>query len=258
MIEICSLSSGSSGNAFFIKTGEEAFLIDAGISCRQLFLRLAQIQKKVEDIHGIFITHEHLDHVKGLRVLLKNFPIPVYITEKTYQRINFNIEEFNLNIIKSMDSIRLNSTTIQSLPKYHDAVDPSLFSFYYKNKKISFITDTGDICNNVISAVRDANVIFLESNYDETMLWKGFYPPYLKERINSNLGHLSNNQAANLIQKYASPHLEYIFLSHISENNNTPDIVLNTFQSIIKKRNDLRKLTTILTSRYEASPLIRL
>jgi phosphoribosyl 1,2-cyclic phosphodiesterase len=256
MIEVCSLASGSNGNVFFIKTGADAFLVDAGISCKQIIVRLEQIRKNVTDIKGVFITHEHSDHVKGLRVLLKRFPIPVYITERTYARIEFAIDDSCLNLIKSDDTVKINSTTIRSLPKSHDAVDPALFCFYYKDKKISVVTDAGNACDNVKEAVKDAHVLFLESNYDETMLRDGYYPHFLKKRIDSAYGHLSNSAAASLILEHASADLECVFLSHLSENNNTPETALGTFLSIVEKRDDLSSLKTVLTSRYEASPAI--
>lgn len=256
MIEVCSLASGSNGNAFFIKTGTDAFLIDAGISCKQICLRLEHIQKHAGDIKGIFITHEHSDHVKGLRVLLKRFPIPVYLTERTYARMELTISDSCLNLIKSDDTLQINSTTIRALPKCHDAADPALFCFYYKDKKISVITDVGTACDSVIEAVKGADVLFLESNYDETMLRDGFYPYFLKKRIDSDHGHLSNNHAASLIREHASTNLECVFLSHLSENNNTPETALSTFQAIVEKREDLSSVKTILTSRYEVSPKI--
>ncbi|MGD2084816.1 MAG: MBL fold metallo-hydrolase [Candidatus Aminicenantes bacterium] len=258
MIEVCGLASGSNGNAFFIRTGADCFLVDAGVSCKQICLRLQQIQHHIDEIKGIFITHEHSDHVRGLRVLLNKFPIPVYITKKTYKRLPDVIDQDQLHFIRSNDRITINSTVIQSLPKSHDAVDPSLFSFYYKDKKISVVSDIGCICENVIEAIKDANIICLESNYDETMLWEGYYPYFLKQRVAGEHGHLSNATAGKLILNHASPHLEYVLLSHLSENNNTPDIALQTIQSAVKERQDLRHLQTILTSRSGISPVVKI
>jgi phosphoribosyl 1,2-cyclic phosphodiesterase len=258
MIEVCGLASGSNGNAFFIRTGADCFLVDAGISCKQICLRLQQIQHHIHEIKGIFITHEHSDHTRGLRVLLNRFPIPVYITENTYNLLPVVIDVQHLHFIESNDRITINNTVIQSLPKSHDAVDPSLFSFYYKDKKISVVSDIGHACENVIEAIKSANIIFLESNYDETMLWEGYYPYFLKQRVGGEYGHLSNTMAGELILNHASPGLEYVLLSHLSENNNTPDIALQTFQSAIKERVDLGHLQTILTSRYGISPVVKI
>jgi phosphoribosyl 1,2-cyclic phosphodiesterase len=258
MIKVCSLSSGSNGNVFFIKTGADSFLVDAGISCRQICLRLQQIQSHISEIKGIFITHEHSDHIRGLDVLLRKFPIPVYITEKTYDTLPIAIEEKLLHFINSNERLTFNKTVIQSMPISHDAVEPMLFSFYYRGRKISVVTDAGYGCNNVAEAIRDADIVFLESNYDEEMLQTGFYPEYLKKRISGRCGHLSNILAGSLVLDHASPNLEYVFLSHLSENNNTPTLALETFQSIIQEREDLQSLNTLLTSRYEVSEVVEI
>jgi phosphoribosyl 1,2-cyclic phosphodiesterase len=144
------------------------------------------------------------------------------------------------------------------MPKSHDAVEPTLFSFYYRNKKISVVTDVGYGCDHVVEAIRDANIVFLESNYDEEMLQTGFYPGYLKKRISGDYGHLSNVVAGSLILDHASPNLEYVFLSHLSENNNTPTLALETFQSIVQERDDLQALNTLISSRYKISEVVEI
>lgn len=256
MIKVCSLSSGSNGNAIFIKTGAECFLVDAGISCKQICLRLQQIESHISAVKGIFITHEHSDHIRGLDVLLRKYPTPVYLTEETYDNMPITIDDKLLHFIGPKDCITIDETVIQSLPKSHDAVEPLLFCFYYRGKKISVITDAGYGCDNVIAALREAHIVFLESNYDEEMLRTGFYPAYLKKRIAGLSGHLSNVTAGSLIRDHASPHLEYVFLAHLSENNNTPRLALETFLSIVKERDELKNLNTILTSRYAISKVV--
>lgn len=258
MIKVCSLSSGSNGNAIFIKTGADCFLVDAGISCKQICLRLQQIESHMSHVKGIFITHEHSDHIRGLDVLLRKHPTPVYLTEETYENMPTIIDDELLHFIGPKDRITINETVIQALPKSHDAVEPLLFCFYYKGKKISVITDAGYGCDNVIAALREAHIVFLESNYDEEMLRTGFYPPYLKKRIAGSSGHLSNVTAGSLIRDHASPYLEYVFLSHLSENNNTPCLALETFLSIVKERDELKNLDTILTSRYAISKVVEI
>lgn len=258
MIKVCSLSSGSNGNAIFIKTGADCFLVDAGISCKQICLRLEQIESHISHIKGIFITHEHSDHIWGLEVLLRKHPTPIYLTQETYSNMYITIDEKLLHFIGSKDSVNINKTTIYSLPKSHDAAEPVIFCFHYKSKKISVITDAGYGCDNVITALQGAHVIFMETNYDEDMLHGGFYPPYLKKRIAGPRGHLSNVMAGSLIRDYASSELEYVFLSHLSENNNTPALAMETFLSIVKTREDLEKMNTILTSRYCISKVVEI
>ncbi|MCP5048874.1 MAG: MBL fold metallo-hydrolase [bacterium] len=258
MIEVCSLSSGSNGNCFYIKTGSESFLVDAGISCRQVCNRLLEIGSSIDEINAIFVTHEHSDHTRGLKVLLNKHTIPVYITEQTFHRSNFQLDEEHLHFIDRQDEVAINGTLIKSLPKSHDAVDPILFCIYYKGRKVSVVTDAGYACQNVIEAVRDAHVVFLEFNYDDTMLWEGYYPHYLKQRISSDQGHLSNSHAAELLIRHASPNLSHLFLSHLSENNNSPDIAMEACRSAIHRREDLGNLTPLLTSRREVSPIVKL
>ncbi len=256
MIKACSLSSGSNGNAFFIETGGDAYLVDAGISCKQILLRLKQIGSHIDDIKGIFITHEHSDHIRGLTVLLKKHQVPIYITEKTYHKASIPINQENLRFIEADGSITLNQTVVQSMRKSHDAVEPALFRFSYKEKNISVITDAGYGCDNVIEGIRSSDILFLESNYDEKMLWSGFYPDFLKRRVASNYGHLSNDTAANLVLQYASPKLTHLFLSHLSENNNTPNLATEAFKETITRRRDLEKINTLLTSRHGVSDVI--
>jgi phosphoribosyl 1,2-cyclic phosphodiesterase len=257
MIEACSLSSGSWGNAFFIRTGDRAFLVDTGISCKQILLRLQAVGHTAAEIGGIFITHEHVDHIRGLRVLLKRFPIPVYITRRTYSRSGLALDPSLLRWIGADDRISIGDTVVESRSKSHDAADPCLFTFYYRSRKISIITDVGQPCGNVIDAVRDADIIFLESNHDEEMLKNGPYPYYLKSRISGEMGHLSNRQAASLIRDYASPNLEHVFLAHLSEINNTPEIACQSFQTITAANEYLKGITPILTSRHGVSGLVR-
>jgi phosphoribosyl 1,2-cyclic phosphodiesterase len=258
MIEVCSLSSGSNGNCFFVRTGSERFLVDAGISCRQILQRLRSIGSDIEEISGIFITHEHSDHVRGLQVLLKRHNIPVYITEKTFWRTQLQMDERYLHFIAANDRVPINGTEIQSLSKSHDAVEPILFCIHYRGKKISIVTDAGHACSNVVSAIRDAHVVFIETNYDDDMLWRGIYPPYLKERVAGNNGHLSNIHAAELIYHHATPQLSHVFLSHLSENNNTPGIAMRTFLSLVNQREDLSHVQTLLTSRHEVSEIVKI
>jgi len=258
MIQVCSLASGSNGNAFYIKTGDGCFLVDAGISFKQIRLRLEEVGSGIDEINGIFITHEHSDHVRGLDVLMRRTPVPVYITKRTYESCDLEIKEKYLNFIDPEGSVKMGDTEVQTYLKSHDAAEPTFFCFHTNGKKICVITDIGYACDNVEAAVKEANLLFLESNYDDRMLKTGIYPPYLKRRVAGHLGHLSNVQAGEVIANHAGAHLEYVFLSHLSENNNTPELAAETFQAAIKKRDDLQHLQerTLLTSRHGVSPMV--
>mgnify|MGYP001557544706 CR=1 FL=1 len=242
MLTLCSLSSGSKGNAFFIKTGTDAYLIDVGISCRQICDRIDEIGHSYRDIRGVFISHEHSDHIRGLPVLLKKHPVPVYISRGTLNHTNVEIPDSCLRLVRNDSRILLDNTDVEVevLKKSHDACDPSFFNVKYRGLQTSVITDIGYGCNNVTESIRQADILFLESNYDEAMLANGFYPPFLQKRITGREGHISNRTAAHLIRKFASSKLSHVFLSHLSENNNTPELAMSTFREIVEQRKDLR------------------
>lgn len=255
MIETCSISSGSNGNSYFIKTRDGSFLVDAGISYKQLCLRLNSIKSDISNITGIFITHEHIDHIRGLNMLIKKNNIPIYMTKKTYEAIS--ISEKNITFFNMNQEIVIGKTIIKSFSKCHDASEPCGFTFEYSNHKICVLTDIGVPCENTIKHVKDSNILYLEANYDEIMLMKSGYPNYLKERIQNTQGHLSNYDAGLFILQHASDNLKYVFLSHLSENNNTPERAFNTFTSITSERKDLN-FKTLMTSRYDVSEIVKI
>ncbi len=258
MIEVCSLSSGSKGNCFFIKTGNDAFLVDAGISSRQICRRLETIGHHISEIKGIFITHEHTDHICGIEVLLKRHQIPVYINWRTLQYSTVKIPDPLIRYLNANERVMVGDALVETRRKRHDAADPCLFSFYFRGNKISVITDLGIPCENVVHAIRHSNILFIETNHDESMLKNGPYPYYLKQRILSEEGHLSNSQAGILVRDNASPNLEYVFLSHISETNNTPRLALETFTSFMKENPAIKEARTIVTDRFTVSEVIKI
>lgn len=258
MIEACSLSSGSKGNCFFIKTGKDAFLVDAGISCRQITQRLQAIGHHISEIKGIFITHEHTDHIRGLEVLLKRFQIPIYINWRTLSYSPVKIPTTVVRNFNSNERMMVGEALVEARRKRHDAADPCLFSFYYRGNKISVITDLGQPCEHVVNAIRHSNILFIETNHDEHMLHRGPYPQFLKQRILGNEGHLSNTQAGCLVRDHASPNLEYIFLSHISETNNTPRLALETFANLVQENEKIKEARMIVTDRFEVSEVIKI
>jgi len=253
MIEACSLSSGSNGNSYFVRCGEDIFLVDAGICTRSIESRLRSIGYDLSQIKAVLISHEHSDHVRGLEVLSKR--VQVYMTRKTAESLPFKVR--NLNIFIRDKRIMLGRTSIIPFSKYHDAVEPCSFAFCHDNKKISIMTDIGTICDNVKSHVNDSDILFLESNYDEKMLKEGNYPHFLKQRIMGKDGHLSNYNAASLVLEHASSKLKHVMLSHLSENNNRPELALGLFTSMIRERNDL-SVKAYVASRYCMSDLVRL
>lgn len=250
-MELISLASGSSGNCFYIENKNQAILIDAGISAKQITHKLMLKNKSPENIRGIFITHEHSDHTKGADVFARKYKIPIYATKKTISSSFLCSNSFLLNTISPKETIFCAGLSIEPLSKSHSAADPIFFNIY-TNKKLSIITDLGYVCKNVVSAISDSDAICLESNHDVRMLNTGPYPYYLKKWILSDLGHLSNTQAALALLQFAPSKLKTILLSHLSETNNTPNLAFNTISSILKERTDLKPEIFVLP-RHEIS-----
>lgn len=231
-LEVCSLNSGSNGNSYYISNGRHAILIDLGISCRMTEQRLKEIGKSPYDISAIIVSHEHADHVRGIKTFQKKYQTRVFIKPKVYQKFKhqlINIEFFEEKPFSIFDF------TIIPFDKYHDAVDPCSFMVQYKGFNIGVITDIGRVCDKVINAVKNAHVLFLESNYDVNMLHSGSYPIYLKNRISGGYGHISNKEAFDLINDFGNSELQKVFLSHLSKENNCPELCLNTFKKLNNK-----------------------
>ncbi|MDP2925484.1 MAG: MBL fold metallo-hydrolase [Nanoarchaeota archaeon] len=229
------LASGSSGNCFFIEDKRDSILVDAGISTKQIILRLGLIGKNPENIKAIFITHEHSDHIRGADYLARKFNIPIFATKKTIENCDICSNEDLINPINNNESVDIGRMRIEAFSKSHRAFDPVSYNISNGNK-ISIITDIGYACPNVISNVSDSDMLFLESNHDVDILENGHYPYFLKKWIKSDIGHISNIDAANCVLENARSRLKYLVLSHLSENNNTPQVALDSF-SVLRKRN---------------------
>jgi len=256
-LKIASIASGSNGNCYYLETGEEAVLIDAGISAKQISERMTRLGLSVSKLRGVFISHEHSDHIRGLDVFSRKHAIPVFMTRKTYASYGKTISESLLNFFSPGEPVTLGKIRVHSFLKFHDAAEPCSFSVSSEHITVAVMTDIGLQCANVIDHIKNADAVFLESNYDDQMLKTGFYPAYLKKRISSDLGHLSNTQAAQLAVEHASSRLRHVLLSHLSANNNTPELASKTFHHFIGQRDDL-KVEVTLTSRQKEIGLVSL
>ncbi|MGB5217166.1 MAG: MBL fold metallo-hydrolase [Smithella sp.] len=256
-MKFASIASGSNGNCYYLENGEDAILVDAGISARQIVNRMANLGLFMFQVKGLFISHEHLDHIRGVDVLSRRFSVPVFMTRKTYASYGRPISASLLNYFSPGEQVQIGGMRVGSFLKNHDAAEPCSFLVASAGWKVAVMTDIGLQCPNVIAHLREADAIFLESNYDDDMLKNGPYPSYLKARIASDVGHLSNAQAAMIALEHASPRLQHIVLSHISENNNTPELAFRTFDHVMKQRMDLNPELSV-ASRYRESGLVSL
>ncbi len=232
MIKVCALASGSNGNSYYIGNEQEAILVDAGINCKQLLLRMEERNLDPQKVKAVFITHEHTDHICGVRVFCNKLSIPAYFTRGTFLNTSNRHKPRQYRFIDPGTTIALGSFEVTAFAKKHDASEPCSFRVTVDGKNIGVLTDLGSSSESVIENMKQCEVLFLESNYDEEMLWKGSYPWLLKKRIASEHGHLSNIQALNLIKEFSGQQLHTIILSHLSGENNTPELAYNTFSPL--------------------------
>ena len=237
MLSICALASGSSGNAIYVESDGTKLLIDTGISARELTKRLSSLGVKPQELDGILITHEHGDHIRGLRVFTKNYHVPIYCTQNTwYYLAEQGVSERYQRIIHRDEVFEMDDLQIEAFPIPHDAVDPVGFCIANHTSKIGIATDLGHIPEYLRSKFRLAQLVFLEANHDVPMLTKGKYPQFLKERILGNRGHLSNDTAAAFIADLAEENLQKVVLGHLSKNNNTPEMAISAVQNRLENK----------------------
>lgn len=253
-----SLASGSSGNSFYIEheKSKQGILVDLGISCKKACSILESKGVNPENVKGIFITHEHSDHTRGVDVFSRKFKVPIFLTKGTAQGTFICSDENLINFIKNDEEVRVNGLKIRAFSKPHDCNDPVSYIISAENKNISVITDIGHANKNVCESVSDSDLLFIEANHDVDMLKEGPYPIYLKKRILSDDGHFSNFQSALCLLEHSHKKLKTIVLSHLSEINNTPAIALKTTHSLIKERKDLSPRLCV-SERYNASEIFR-
>lgn len=260
MSRICPLFSGSSGNCTYLANGEDGILIDAGVSCRSIVGALHEIDVPVEQIRAILITHEHSDHIKGLKVLLKKYPIPVYGSRETLEYIEQNDlvpPQAELRVLEGAAEI----ARMEVIPFHtsHDAAHSLGFRIHMADDRlVGFATDTGCITQEVDQGLSGCDVVVLESNYDKGMLQCGRYPYYLKRRITSARGHLSNEDCAVQIARLVREKATRFILAHLSQENNLPDIAYQSSlsQLLMERMKPEIDFTLEVASRHQVSRMV--
>lgn len=238
------IASGSKGNCTFVSSGGTNILIDAGVSGKKIISALNDINVDPSSIDGIFVTHEHSDHVKGIGVYSRKFDVPIYATEKTWENIKRyvdvgEIKEKNVKYVYKEENFILNDLVIHPFEISHDVADPVGYTVKSGSSKMAVATDLGHITRNVINNLYDCNGLVLESNHDVDMLEKGPYDYWLKKRILGKKGHISNEIAGKLIACIMSNSLKACMLAHLSEVNNEPDLAFDTVKNILEE-NDIK------------------
>ena len=227
---ISALASGSNGNCYYVGNEREAVLVDAGVSCREIEKRMRRQGLTMAKVKAVFVSHEHSDHIRGLRVLAKKYSLPVFITRPTLQNGRLFLDKsLIVSSYTAKDPVTIGELVITAFSKLHDAADPYSFVISCRGVNVGVFTDIGVACENLVTHFSTCHAAFLESNYDEHMLEVGGYPYYLKKRISGEKGHLSNKQAMELFTSHRPTYMSHLVLSHLSKNNNCPKLVGELF-----------------------------
>lgn len=234
----CSLSSGSSGNCQYIETDNVRVLVDGGLSGKKIETLLKGIGVEPDTIDCILVTHEHSDHIKGVGILSRRYDIPIWANENTWISMEDKIGEvskYNIKVFTSEERFNMKDLGVYPFKVSHDAVEPVGYCLYYKNIKISILTDTGWVNDSIKDSIKGSSLYLLESNHDVEMLKVGKYPYYLKRRIMSEKGHLSNDDAGKLITEVTKGKGEVVLLAHLSKENNFPLLAYETVKNIVEE-----------------------
>jgi phosphoribosyl 1,2-cyclic phosphodiesterase len=235
-LRFLSLGSGSSGNCYFFGNAMQGILIDAGIGSRILRKALRQEGIEMSQILGVFITHDHHDHIKSVGTLAERFNIPVYATAKTHNGMDqtygltHKVIASGRRYLENECAVEVGPFTVASFPVSHDGSDNAGFFIRYRQHGILVATDLGCVNPWLQHYIKDANIVIFEANYDPNMLEEGTYPYYLKQRIKSETGHLSNHVAGQFLAEHWHENLKHIYLCHLSNDNNHPELAKKTVQ----------------------------
>lgn len=230
-MDIFSLRSGSRGNASLVSGGNTKLLVDCGVSGKSVTSALADVDVYPEDISAIAVTHEHIDHIAGIGVMMRRYHIPVWANAATWTAMESQVGKIDKSLVNIFDndsSFEIGEIGVKPFSIPHDAADPVGYSFMCGDEKVAVATDIGELKKDLFEAIRGSKTVLLESNHDVNMLEIGKYPPQLKRRIRGKLGHLSNDDAGRAAEFLVRLGTERIILGHLSEENNYPELARQT------------------------------
>lgn len=265
MLELCSIASGSSGNCICVGSSNTHVLVDAGLSGKKIQQGLSEFDLKAEDMEGILVTHEHLDHIAGIGVMARRFHIPIYATEGTINAIINTksvgkIEKELFHPIKSGEEFEIGDLRFKPLHISHDAVDPVAYKFRNDHNKMAILTDLGTYDQVLIDELQGLDAVLLEANHDVNMLQTGAYPYYLKKRILGDRGHLSNERSGQLLCKLLHDNFGTAVLGHLSKENNYEELAYEAVRLEVTMGDNPYKaedFNIFVARRDSVSPLVR-
>jgi phosphoribosyl 1,2-cyclic phosphodiesterase len=249
-IQTCSLQSGSNGNCIYVETPDARLLFDAGISGKTAQERLQQHGRDIRRVDAVIISHNHSDHTRCAGIFHRKFDLPVYMTRGAFGACGFLGSMKDVRSFQPAETLLFNSTAVHTVPTAHDGIDGVAFVIESAGKKLGIFTDLGHPFAGIENWISSLDALYLESNYDPQMLAEGPYPRWLQNRIRGLGGHLSNLEAASLVQRCAAATLQFLILAHLSEHNNRPQLALDTARGLLPE-----KLPVFYASRDAASDL---
>jgi phosphoribosyl 1,2-cyclic phosphodiesterase len=256
-VRVCVLGSGSKGNCTLLATERTRLLIDAGLSCRETYARLAAIGEPANGLDGAVISHEHTDHISGLRVLALDAKLPIYISCPTRDALSWDkrIQRFELFAAGRKFTVGDIEVTPFSVP--HDAADPVAFTFDTQGIRIGLVTDLGCVPEVVKQRVKGCHCLIFESNHDLEMLKVGPYPWHVKQRVMSRHGHLSNSATAAFLAEDFDGAAQVLVLAHLSETNNHPEIARLSAEQALAQRSWSERIKICLASQTTTTEVFR-
>jgi len=265
-MRLCSIASGSSGNCIYVGSEATHLLVDVGISGKRTELGLNSLGITARDLDGIFITHEHADHISGLGVMARKYGIPIYATSGTIDAIlnSSSVGKIETSLfceVKADEKLIIKDLTVNPMRISHDAAQPVAYRISYGKRKVGICTDLGVYNDYTVDCLRGMDALLIEANHDVNMLQVGPYPYYLKQRILGDRGHLSNENSGRLLSRILHDGLEHIVLGHLSKENNMPELAYEAVRMEITmgdnpyNANDFR---ISVANRSEVSPVINI
>ncbi len=247
-MKVSVLSSGSKGNSVLVQTSNTKILIDLGVTCSYMEEKLRELEVDPNDIKAILITHTHVDHVQGLKVFLKKYHPKLYVNKVILSLLHEYIENFEY-VLYENPSFKIDDIEVNVIKTSHDAKGSVGFIIRNDDKSLVYITDTGYINNKYFKVLSNHNLYIMESNHDVEMLMNGRYPFHLKQRILSDKGHLSNADASFYLSEFIGDNTNTIVLAHLSDDNNTYDLALNTLSNVLTSKN--KKVKNIIVAKQK-------
>lgn len=263
LIRMSVLASGSTGNATYVESDKGSLLVDAGLTGKKMEGLFSQIDKEIKNVNGILVTHEHADHIKGLGVLARKYGLPIYANEKTWSAIEKKDSRIPMDqkfIFNPYETKSLAGFDVESFNVSHDAIDPQFYVFHNNSKKFTILTDTGYVSDRMKGIIKGSDAFMFESNHDVDMLRMCRYPWKTKQRILSDMGHVSNEDAGLAMTDVITDNTKRIYLSHLSQDNNMKDLARMSVGQVLKEHDidSDNEVKLCDTDKAEATPIYTL